>query len=149
MRSVSPALKRKNIHTTIPDEANQFDLIIMRGTLQHYDKPIENLFNAYKWLKPGGYLVVLATPNAGGTVYRLFQDLPPLDPKFNFVVFSDRVLRQCLENIGFKEQKFFYPYLGTPYAKPVQDLGKFALRLLGVKSKFAFYGNMMECFAKK
>lgn len=146
---ISTLKQKGGIQTQIPNEAERFDLIIMRGTLQHYDRPMENLFNSYRWLKPGGYLVVLATPNAGGIVYRLFQDLPPLDPPCNFVIFSAKILRQCLKNIGFTEQTFYYPYIGTPYAKPFQDICKFALRFLGLKTKFAFFGNMMECYAKK
>ena len=83
----------------------------------------------------------LATPNAG----RLFQDLPPL----NFVVFSERILRQCLINIGFREPEFYYPYLEPPYASPLRDHFHFLLRLVGIKKQFAFWRNMMECYAQK
>src|SRR5205814_1841400 len=68
------------------------DLVLMRGALQHLDRPIETLAAAHGWLRERGWLVILSTPNAGGLVYRLFQDLPALDPPRNFVVFSDRVL---------------------------------------------------------
>lgn len=125
------------------------DLVLLRGSLQHLDEPIVLLRDAYRWLRPGGFLVALATPNAGGPVYRLFQELPALDPPRNFVVFSDRVLRQCLVNLGFEEPAFEYPYLGTPYARPVHDHLAFALRLVGVRRRFAFWRNMMECYAQK
>jgi hypothetical protein len=82
-------------------------------------------------------------------VYRLFQDLPALDPPRNFVVFSDRVLGQCLLNLGFRDPTFVYPYLGTPYARPLSDHARFVLRLFGVKTRFAFWRNMMECYAQK
>ncbi len=72
------------------------------------------------------------------------QDLPPL----NFVVFSERI-RQCLVNIGFREPEFYYPYLETPYASPLRDHFHFLLRLVGIKKQFAFWRNMMECYAQK
>lgn len=142
--------EKKGIRTNIPLEKESFDLVVMRGTIQHFDRPMEMIFKAYECLKPGGWLCFLATPNTGGIVYRLFQDLPMISPKFNFVLFSDRILRQCLVNVGFKEDlKFFYPYLGTPYAQPLRDHLKFVARFFGFRAKFAFWGNMFECFAQK
>jgi SAM-dependent methyltransferase len=140
---------RKGIRFDLPRGRGWCDLVLLRGSLQHLDQPIETLTRAYHWLRPGGRLVVLATPNAGGPVYRLFQDLPALDPPRNFIVFSDRVLRQCLVNIGFREPEFSYPYLGTPYASPLRDHAHFLLRFLGVRKPFAFWRNMMECYAQK
>ena len=92
---------------------------------------------------------MLATPNAGGIVYRMFQDLPALDPPRNFVVFSDKILRQCLMNIGFHRVSFVYPYASTPYASVIKDHLLFMLHLVGGKQKFAFWRNTMECYAVK
>jgi SAM-dependent methyltransferase len=139
----------KGISFELPDARDWCDLVLLRGSLQHLDRPLELLFSAYDWLRPGGWLIALATPNAGSIVYRLFQDLPALDPERNFVVFSDRALRQCLVNIGFREPQFEYPYLGTPYAAPVRDHLRFALRLVGVRQPFAFWRSSMECYAQK
>ena len=72
-----------------------------------------------------------------------------LDPPRNYFVFSDRVLGQCLRNIGFRDVEFVYPYLGTPYASPARDHARFLARLVGVKRHFAFWRNMMECYARK
>lgn len=139
----------KGISFELPVAEEWCDLVLLRGSLQHLDRPLEMLFSAHRWLRQGGWLVVLATPNAGGPVYRLFQELPPLDPPRNFVVFSDRILRQCLLNIGFGGPQFEYPYLGTPYARPVRDHVRFVLRLCGIHTGFAFWRNMMECYAQK
>jgi len=143
------ACREKGISFELPEGEEWCDLVVFRGSLQHLDRPIATLFAAHEWLRPGGWLVALATPNAGGPVYRLFQDLPPLDPPRNFFVFSDRVLRQCLVNLGFHEPVFEYPYLGTPYARPLRDHVAFGLRLVGVRTRFAFWRNMMECYARK
>jgi SAM-dependent methyltransferase len=141
--------RKKGISFELPPGESWCDLVVLRGSLQHLDRPVASLDSAHQWLRPGGWLVLLATPNAGGVVYRLFQDLPALDPPRNFVVFSDRELGQCLVNIGFRDPTFVYPYLGTPYARPLSDHARFALRLLGVKTRYAFWRNMMECYAQK
>jgi SAM-dependent methyltransferase len=147
--SARRACRRKGISLELPDRSGWCDLVVFRGSLQHLDRPIEMLFAAHRWLRSGGWLVALATPNAGGPMYRLFQDLPALDPPRNFAVFSDRVLRQCLVNVGFREPTFRFPYRGTPYASPVRDHVRFALRFFGVRRHFAFWRNMMECYAQK
>lgn len=147
--SARAAAGAKGISFELPDGDGWCDLVVLRGSLQHLDRPLETLFAAHGWLRPGGWLVVLATPNAGSLVYRIFQELPALDPPRNFVVFSDRILKQCLVNIGFREPTFEYPYIGTPYARPVQDHARFLLRLLGIRVRFAFWRNMMECYAQK
>jgi hypothetical protein len=94
-------------------------------------------------------MIFLATPNIGGLYYRLFQELPALDPHRNFMLVSDRILKQLLENLGMDVLAFEYPYRDTPYSRPVRDCLSFALRCLGVRKKFAFWGNMMECYARK
>ena len=141
--------RAKGISFELPGGEGWCDLVLLRGSLQHLDRPVETLFDAHRWLRADGWLVALATPNAGGPVYRLWQELPALDPPRNFVVFSDVVLRQCLLNIGFSEVEFEYPYLGTPYASPLRDHTRFALRFLGIRRPFAFWRNMMECYARK
>lgn len=133
----------------VPDEADSFDLVVFRGTIQHIDEPLSTVKWARRLLRPGGLIAFLATPNAGSICYRMFQDLPALVPELNFVVFSDRELRNTLTNLGFEDLRFEYPYLGTPYAHLPADLLRFVGRCLGIRSKFAFWGNMMECYARK
>ncbi len=142
--------RQKGILTTLPEKCQAFfDLVVFRGTLQHLDEPISTIRRARDWLRPGGYMVFLATPNIGGICYRLFQELPMLDPKYNFMLVSDRILRQILTNLGLEVLRYEYPYRGTPYARPVRDCFQFALRCLGFKRRFAFWGNSMECYARK
>ena len=143
------ACEAKGISFDLPEGEGWCDLVLLRGSLQHLDRPLETLFAAHRWLRAGGWLAALATPNAGGPIYRLFQDLPPLVPELNYVVFSDKVLRQCLLNIGFRDVSFHYPYLGTPYATPLADHVKLLLRCVGVRRPFAFWRNTMECYARR
>jgi SAM-dependent methyltransferase len=135
-----------------PDRPNQFDLIVLRGSIQHLDRPIDTLHDCHTWLKPGGHIVFLATPNSESLVYRLFGGLPALHPDYNYWIPGARELRNVLRLVGFDVLKTEYPYWGTPYASPVRDAWRFALRLLSgnrIKLPFAWPGNMMEMYARK
>jgi hypothetical protein len=100
-------------------------------------------------LKKGGLISFLSTPNSNGICYRLFKDLPFLDPKLNFLIPSDQILKQSLENLGLDVSEIRYPYLETPYANPLKDHLFFLLRCARIKVKFAFWRNIMEVYAVK
>lgn len=130
-------------------QETDFDLIIWRGVFQHLETPLKQLSQCIQRLKPGGFIVFLATPNANSIYYKLWNTLPMLDPKRNFVIPSDVMLEQILENYGLEIRLIDRPYLSSPYAKPIKDHLNFVLRLLGFNRKFAFWGNMMEIIAQK
>ena len=141
---------QKGVRINLPEDNDSFfDLIVFRGTIQHIDEPISMLKRCIRMLKPGGYIVFLATPNIGGLVYRLFQDLPMLDSSRNFMLVSEKILRNILQNLGLTVLKFHFPYRGSPYARPWRDCFSFGLRCMGVRRSFAFWRNMMECYAQK
>ena len=143
-------LNARGIRTDLsgrPDES--LDLVIFRGTIQHLDEPLVTIKRCIRWLHAGGLMVFLATPNIGSLCYRLFQELPAIDQPRNFMQVSNRILQNILENLGMDVLRFEYPYRGTPYARPLRDALSFALRLFGVRRDFAFWGNMLECYARK
>jgi len=141
--------KQRGVRFYWPDRPDKFDLIILRGSIQHLDKPLQMLHNAYAWLKPGGTIAFLATPNSESIVYRLFSDLPALHPDYNYWIPGARELANVLKHIGFGDIETVYPYLNTPYAHPLRDAWRFLLRLIGVKQPFAWPENMMEIYARK
>jgi len=126
-----------------------FDVIVFRGTLQHLDTPFAVIKRCLDLLKPGGLMAFLSTPNANSLCYRLFGTLPFLDPRMNFWIPSDTVLRDVLTNFGLRVNEIRYPYRETPYARPIRDHLGFLLRCLGVPVKFAFWRNLMEVYAEK
>ena len=130
-------------------ERDYFDCIIMRGTLQHYQHPFQVLFLAHQLLKKGGLLAILATPNTNSLVYRLFGELPALDPPRNWWLPSDRQIINVLAHIGFSKHEILYPYWGGPYANPPRDFIRFAMRFFGIRKPFAFPGNMLEIYSYK
>jgi len=128
-----------------------FDLIIFRGTIQHIPDPIHRIGECYYWLKDYGGLIFLATPNINSIYYKLFNTLPMLDERYNFFLPSDKILKQILNNFGFRLKKIEYPYRNTPYACFIKDLFNFLLKFFGIRKniKFPFYKNTMECYAEK
>ncbi len=127
--------------------AQSFDLIVFRGVLQHLDNPFGDLREA-KWaLAPEGMLAILAQPDADSLCYRLFRELPALDAPRNWWIPGEKELVNVLHKLGFCRMEILHPYWGGPYARPLHDFTSFALRLLGIKRKFAFPGNMMEVYA--
>jgi len=141
------ALAHKIIFDFDRQQTAQFDLIVYRGTIQHIEEPIASLKETIRWLKPDGVMAFLATPNTGGICYRLFQELPMMDRERNFVLFSDRTLRQVLSNLGMEVVEVVFPYWNTPYRAWPDDILNFLVRLFGVKVTFAFWGNVFECYA--
>jgi len=125
-----------------------FDIIIFRGTIQHLPNPFEWINKSYKLLKKNGYIIFLATPNTDSLYYSLWKDLPMIKEDLNYLLPSERILRQTLNNIGFKNIKFFFPYWETPY-KSNWDFVNFVLKCFGLNTKFAFPRNTMECYARK
>ena len=130
-----------------PDES--FDVIIFRGVIQHIDTPFAVIKKCVALLKPGGLMVFLSTPNANGIFYRLFKTNPVLRSDLNFLIPSDIMLQNALKNFGLKVFDTRYPYLETPYARPIIDHLKFLLRCIGFDVKFPFWGNLMEVYAEK
>ncbi len=126
-----------------------FDVVVFRGTIQHLDTPFAVIKRCVKLLKRGGWMAFLSTPNAGGICYRLFGDLPFLDPRMNFWIPSDKTLIQTLTNFGLVVRQVRYPYLETPYARPLRDHFYFVGRCLGLPLRFAFWRNLMEVYAIK
>lgn len=126
-----------------------FDLVVMRGTLQHMSNPMPTLDHATRLLRPGGMLAILATPDTDSLVYRIWFELPALEAQRNWVLFGNHYLQNILKRLGYDEIEVLHPYKGTPYARPVKDFCQFLASMLSGYRKFAFPGNMMEMYARK
>lgn len=58
--------------TDYPDE--RFDVLVMRGTIEHVSRPIEVIECCSKLLKIGGFFYITATPNVDSLAAQLFRD---------------------------------------------------------------------------
>jgi len=124
----------------IPDA---LDVFVLRGVLQHLPDVVKTIKLGYDYLKPGGLIAILATPDLDSIGYRRFSTLPALDPPRNWTPMGRYVLTNILERIGYTGIELHHPY-GKPYAQPVKNFFNF---LIGKPD--AFPGNMMDCFARK
>lgn len=132
------------------EQLEAFDAIVYRGTLQHLDSPFRSLAKAFKSLRPGGYLFILATPNIESITYCLLKNLPALDASRNFYLPGHSNVVNICEGIGFVLTSSQFPYWASPYRKITSDHLKFVSKFVGkcfgseVKVDFAFWGNMMN-----
>ena len=146
-RAAGISVKDYDVAYDYPDET--FDVIVFRGTIQHLEAPFAVLKKCTALLLKGGLMAFLSTPNSNSVCYKLFGDMPMLAPELNFYIPSSTTLRQVLTNFGLNVVRVRFPYLETPYARPVRDHLFFALRCFGVRLDFAFWRNMMEIYAEK
>jgi len=142
-------IKVREFHEAYDYPDSFFDVIIFRGSLQLIPAPFSVIRKCIDLLAPGGYLIFLATPNSNSIYYRRFRALPFLTPHLNYLIPSDVMMENALSNFGLETVLIHYPYLGSPYAKPVRDHLYFALSFLGLKKKFAFWKSSMEIYARK
>lgn len=126
-----------------------FNVIVFRGSLQLIPTPFLVIETCIKLLAPGGFLIFLATPNSNSPYYRRFKTLPMLTPHLNFLIPSDIMMKNALQNFGLKIVDIRYPYLGSPYARPLRDHALFLLSFFGVNRKFPFWRSLMEIYASR
>jgi len=126
-----------------------FDVIVFRGSIQLIPTPFFVIETCIRLLKPGGYLVFLATPNSNSLYYWRFKTLPFLTPHGNFLIPSDIMMKNALQNFGLDVIDIRYPYLGGPYANPLRDHFLYFLSFFGVRREFPFWRSSMEIYARK
>lgn len=126
-----------------------FDVIVFRGSLQLIPTPFSVIETCIQLLAPGGYLVFLSTPNSNSPYYRRFKTLPFLTPHANFLIPSDIMMKNALQNLGLKVENICYPYIKGPYARPLHDHFLYFLSIFGIKRKFPFWRSVMEIYAYK
>jgi len=129
--------------------ANYFDVIVFRGSLQLITTPFAVIETCVSLLAPDGHMVFLSTPNSNSPFYRRFKTLPFLTPHANFLIPSDIMMKNTLQNFGLEIVEIRYPYLGGPYAKPWRDHFFYFLSFFGIRNNFPFWRSMMEVFARK
>lgn len=131
-------------------EEGFYDVVQMRGVIEHLQDPVLEVREVRKALKPGGWFVLNQTPNAGGLCARFFKEMyNQVKPREHLYYFTLETVRRLLAENGFTIRHVWHPYWGTPYASPLADFPNFVLyRLLGRESP-AFPGNMMAVYARK
>ena len=145
----SRGIKVNNFDKAYDYPHEYFDVIVFRGSLQLIPDPFTVIIKSIELLKFGGIIVFLSTPNSNSPYYRRFKTLPFLTPYANFLIPSDLMMKDLLQNYGLKILEIRFPYWGGPYAKPVRDYFYYFLSFLGIRRKFPFIKSSMEIYAQK
>ncbi len=127
-----------------------FDIVQMRGVLEHSQNPFEDLLKIKSVLKDDGILRLSQLPNIDSVCGRLYKTrFNQVKPGEHLYYFSPKTIDALLSKAGFKITTISYPYLNTPYASPVKDCINMVVYYFQNKESPAFYGNMMIIYSKK
>lgn len=135
-----------------------YDLIILRGVIEHYREPVKCLEKCSMLLKKGGYLFITATPAGNSFAFYIYREKWRLfTPLEHIHFFTVDLLTRILEPFGLELLARHYPYEETPYAKPEYDFQKIKndifLSVVGKRDKISnsvpFPGSMITAAWKK
>ncbi len=134
----------------------KFELIILRGVIEHFSEPVKVLKKCTELLKPGGYLFITATPAGDSFAFDVYREKwNQFVPPFHLHFFSVDLVTQVLKKLGMSLKDFHYQYEETPYADITKDFQKIKndiINLAAKKKKIttsnAFPGTMMTAVWK-
>ncbi len=135
---------------SFPEET--FDVIVLRGVIEHMATPREMIAHLLPWLKKGGLLYITSTPNTESLCAELYREKWNLFTADHQIHFSKSNLVSFFKGLGMSLADSGYLYLETPYANEVADYRKIIAdaKLINngkgdeVVSSPAFYGNMLS-----
>ena len=136
---------------------SKFDLITMRGVIEHVMDPEKDIEKISSLLNKGGVFGVSATPNSEAICVDLYRDNWTLfHPIQHLWHFSPKTLSLICNRHGLELIASTFPYLGTPYENVYEDIKQVAERIRNKENNVedlsisnAFYGNMMSLIFKK
>ncbi len=117
----------KNIYQTSIEKAHfdekSFEVISMRGVIEHVGNPVEVLNHVSKLLKSDGFFYICATPNGESLLADLYRENWTLfHPVQHLWHFSPNNLEILCNKFGLKLVWKESQYLNTPYADPKADI---------------------------
>ena len=135
-----------------------FDLVVMRGAIEHLPEPHLSVQRASALLKPGGFFFIAATPNLDSFSADLYREKWNMfHPIRHLYYFSPKTLSRLCAPHGLRLIAKDFPYLETPYASIEADhleivfavwmkkIGRFDL----VERSSTFWGNIMNLVFQK
>jgi SAM-dependent methyltransferase len=103
----------------------KYDLIMLRGVIEHFRQPIQCLKKCAALLKPGGHLFITATPAGDSFAFDVYREKWRLFTPIEHVhFFSVQLLNRVVKPMGLKPVSHHYQYEETPYANPPEDFAK-------------------------
>jgi 2-polyprenyl-3-methyl-5-hydroxy-6-metoxy-1,4-benzoquinol methylase len=103
----------------------KFDVVMMRGVIEHFSDPITVLKKCNNIINPGGYLFITATPSGDSFAFDVYREKWKLyTPISHIHFFTVNILSNILQKMNFKLVSHHYQYEETPYANPNSDYEK-------------------------
>ena len=137
-------------------ENSSFDVVTMRGVIEHVPNPTATLSEVTRILKPGGILFICATPNVDSVAADHYRDNWSLfHPVQHLWHFSPQTLSRLASKYNFRLEWQEFPYCGTPYEDFMSDLAKFATDMESANATTEnivsppFFGSMMSLVFRK
>jgi 2-polyprenyl-3-methyl-5-hydroxy-6-metoxy-1,4-benzoquinol methylase len=136
----------------------KFDLIVIRGVIEHFSDPISVLKKCAEVLKPNGYLFITATPVGNSFAFDVYREKWHLfTPLAHIHFFTVDLLSQVLKTFGMSLIDQHYQYEETPYANPEKDFSKIRDDIIlisqgkqdQIKQSVTFSGSMMTAVWQK
>jgi 2-polyprenyl-3-methyl-5-hydroxy-6-metoxy-1,4-benzoquinol methylase len=104
------------------DVGEDYDLVIMRGVIEHFKNPLPAMKKAINILKPGGILYLTATPAGDAFAFNVYRNKWRLfTPLEHIHFFSEKQLNKLFKEFGALPIAIHYPYQDTPYANVLED----------------------------
>ena len=143
-----------NLHEDISQD---FDIVTMRGVIEHVLHPNDYIAYAARQLKPGGLLFICATPNLSSPVAHLYKSRWRLWHCVEHItIFSKRGLDKLCDSYGFNPTRFSFDYLDTPYASYQEDSAAMVRAITALQENVdfdekspPFFDAMLTCLYEK
>ena len=134
-------------------EEESFDVISMRGVIEHVSDPNRTLLHVSKFLKKRGFFYICATPNGESFSANLYRKnwtlFHPVQHLWHFSPNNLEILcNQHDLSLVWKD----FQYLNTPYANPEEDLQKVSRKIIDEENEEIsppFFENMMSLIFQK
>jgi 2-polyprenyl-3-methyl-5-hydroxy-6-metoxy-1,4-benzoquinol methylase len=102
----------------------KYDLVMLRGVIEHFNDPISVIRKISRIISKGGYLYITATPNGQSFAFDVYREKWSLFSVDHVHFFSVKHLNDVMKRYGFSLVSHHYQYEETPYANPENDFKK-------------------------
>lgn len=136
----------------------KYDLIMLRGVIEHFSDPINVLKKCSELLKPDGFLFITATPLGDSFAFNVYREKWVLFSALEHIhYFSLKHLNEIMGKFSLKYISHNLQYIETPYANYKEDYRKIIEDIikinsgngLDVKKSVPFPGSMLSCVWQK
>ena len=133
----------------IEDYEGEFDVVVMRGVIEHFPDPREAIEGVKRLLRKGGFFYIAATPDVSSFCADLYREnWNQFQPVEHLSHFSVKTLTKLLS--GFEYVAHHHPYIETPYQDIIHDYEAVRNACRGEKGiSPAFWGNMMNVIYRR